>query len=197
VAILAAPADEGSALQLWRSLLNVKGAAGSLARALPTSGFAGPSAKAGLRAAREGGRNEPELVLALTRSAGLEDAELTLTAAEIQLIATSVAAQGDSARGEKVFRRPELGCVTCHAIGGVGGKVGPDLTSIGASAPVDYLVESLFYPNRKIKEGYHAVVLETQDGKELSGILVRENNEQLVIRDISNREVAFPKNNVK
>jgi len=39
---------------------------------------------------------------------------------------------------------------------------------------VDYLVESIFYPNRKIKEGYHAVVLETQDGQELSGILVRE-----------------------
>src|SRR5436309_3794966 len=196
-AILAATPDEGNALELWRSLLNVKGAAGSLARALPASGFPAPSAKAGLRVTREGGRNEPELVLALTRSAGLEDAELTLTAAEIQRIGTSVATQGDAARGEKVFSRPELGCVTCHAIGGVGGKVGPDLTSIGASAPVDYLVESLFYPNRKIKEGYHAVVLETEDGQELSGILVRENNEQLVIRDVSNREVALAKNSVK
>jgi putative heme-binding domain-containing protein len=79
----------------------------------------------------------------------------------------------------------------------VGGKVGPDLTSIGASAPVDYLVESLFYPNRKIKEGYHAVVVETQDGQELSGILVREDNQQLVIRDVGNREIAIAKNNVK
>ncbi len=75
--------------------------------------------------------------------------------------------------------------------------MGPDLTSIGASAPVDYLVESLFYPNRKIKEGYHAVVLETQDGQELSGVLVSENNEQLVIRDVSNREVALAKNSVR
>src|SRR5262249_42602928 len=147
--------------------------------------------------AREGGRNEPELVLALTRSAGLDEAELTLTAAEIQQIVASVTAQGDSARGEKVYRRLELGCVSCHAIGGVGGKVGPDLTSIGASAPVDYLVESIFYPNRKIKEGYHAVVLETQDGQELSGVLVRENNEQLVIRDVSNREIGLAKTSVK
>jgi putative heme-binding domain-containing protein len=197
VAILAATSNENDALELWRALLNVKGAAVSLARALPASGFPAPPAKAGLRVAREGGRNEPELVLALTRSAGLEDAELTLTPAEIQQIASSVATQGDPARGEQVFRRPELGCVTCHAIGGVGGKVGPDLTSIGASAPVDYLVESLFYPNRKIKEGYHAVMLETQDGQELSGVLVQENNEQLVIRDVSNREVAVAKNSVK
>ena len=62
---------------------------------------------------------------------------------------------------------------------------------------MDYLVESIFYPNRKIKEGYNAVVLETQDGQELSGILVRENNEQLVIRDVSNKEVAIPNNNVR
>jgi len=197
VAILAATPNENEALELWRSLLNLKGAAASLARALPASGFPAPPAKAGLRVAREGGRNEPELVLALTHSAGLDDAELTLTPAEIQQIASSVATQGDPVRGERVFRRPELGCVTCHAIGGVGGKVGPDMTSIGASAPVDYLVESLFYPNRKIKEGYHAVVVETQDGQELSGVLVRENNEQLVIRDVSNREVALAKNSVK
>src|SRR5439155_11760108 len=98
------------------------------------------------------------LVLALTRSAGLEDADLTLTPAETQQMAASVATQGDPARGEKIFRRPEPRCVGCHAIGGVGGKVGPDPTSLAASAPVDYLGESLLYPNRKIKEGYQALV---------------------------------------
>jgi len=197
VAVAAATPNENDALELWRSALAIKGAAAAIARALPASGFPVPAARAGLRAAREGTRNEPELVLALTRSAGLEDADLTLTPAEIQQMAASVATQGDPARGEKIFRRPELGCVSCHAIGGVGGKVGPDLTSLGASAPVDYLVESLLYPNRKIKEGYQAVVLETQDGQELSGILVRENNEQIDIRDVSNKEIAVPKNNVK
>jgi putative heme-binding domain-containing protein len=56
----------------------------------------------------------------------------------------------------------DMACVTCHAIGGVGGKVGPDYTSIGGSAPVDYLVESMLFPNRKIKEGYHSVLIETR-----------------------------------
>src|SRR6266487_825590 len=204
VAVLLAAPNETEAEGLWRGLLNLKEGymkqsigAYLASWGLPKSGIPPVAAKAGLRVAREGGRNEPELVLALTRGANLETTEASLTDAEIQQIASSVAAQGDSARGENVFRRPELGCVTCHAIGGVGGKVGPDLTSIGSSAPVDYLVESLFYPNRKIKEGYHAIVLETQDGQELSGVLVRENNEQLVIRDVSNREVALPKNNIK
>src|SRR6185369_2366822 len=204
VGVLMAAPNAMEAEGLWRGLLSLKEGytkqsmgAYLAGWGLPKSGISAVVATAGLRVAREGGRNEPELVLALTRGANLEATEALLTDAEIQQIAKSAAAQGDSARGERVFRRSELGCVTCHAIGGVGGKVGPDLTSIGASAPVDYLVESLFYPNRKIKEGYHAIVLETQDGQELSGVLVRENNEQLVIRDVSNREVALPKNSIK
>ena len=38
------------------------------------------------------------------------------------------------------------------------------MTSIGASSQVDYLIESVFYPNRKIKEGFHSTVVETKDG---------------------------------
>src|SRR5579872_2440668 len=104
---------------------------------------------------------------------------------------------GDPARGERIFRRKEMGCAICHAIGGVGGKVGPDMTSLGASSPVDYLIESVFYPNRKIKEGYHSVLIETKDGEELSGILVRENGEQVVLRNATDREVSIAKNNIK
>src|SRR5439155_11773582 len=97
VAVAAAITDENDALELWRSALAVKGAAAALSRSLPASGFPVPAARAGLRAAREGGRNEPELVLALTRSAGLEDADLTLTPAEIQQMDAAVATQGDPA----------------------------------------------------------------------------------------------------
>jgi putative heme-binding domain-containing protein len=96
-----------------------------------------------------------------------------------------------------IFRRKDLGCVTCHAIGGVGGKVGPDLTSIGASAQVDYLIESLLYPNRKIKEGYHSVIIETKDDVDLSGVLVSENSEELVLRDATGKDTTVAKNNIQ
>ena len=39
------------------------------------------------------------------------------------------------------------------------------MTSIGASAQVDYLVESMLIPNKAIKEGYHALKVTTLDGK--------------------------------
>ncbi|HZQ47993.1 MAG TPA: hypothetical protein VFC07_13325, partial [Verrucomicrobiae bacterium] len=185
------------ALEFWRSLLGIKGVSTMLAKSLPKTGLSPVMAKAGLRVAREGGRNEPDLVMALTRGADLESAGLGLTDAEMKEIAVRAARDGNAARGETVFRRKDISCVSCHAIGGAGGKVGPDLTSIGASAPVDYLIESVFYPNRKIKEGYHSILIETKDGEELSGILVRENSEQLILRNATGAEVSVPKNNIK
>jgi putative heme-binding domain-containing protein len=187
---------ESAALEFWRALLANKGAAPALAQALPKSGLPAPVVKAGLRVAREGGRNEPNLVLALARNIDAEDEAKSLSPEELNRLLTFVREKGDPARGELIYRRQELGCVTCHSIGGVGGKVGPDLTSIGASAPLDYLIESVQFPNRKVKEGFHSIMIETKDDQEMAGILVRENSDQLVLRDASNREISIAKNNV-
>lgn len=197
LAVLADVTKEEEALEFWRSLLNNKGAAEEFTRVIPSSGLAATVAKSGVRVARESGRSEPALVLALSRAANLEDADKVLTPEEIKNLVASVATSGDPARGEKVFRQANLACVSCHSIGGAGGKVGPDLTSIGASAPIDYLIESTLYPNKQVKEGFHAIMLETKDDQELSGILVRENNDELVLRDVANKEVSIAKNIVK
>jgi putative heme-binding domain-containing protein len=189
--------NETEASDLWRSILRIRGAAAALAPALPKSGLPPLLAKTGLRVAREAGRSEPDLIFALSRGADLEGAGQTLSDAEIKDLVASVLKQGDAARGEKVFRRKDSACTSCHSIGGAGGKVGPDLTSIGASAQVDYLIESVLYPNRKVKEGYHSILVETADGEELSGVLVRENNEQLILRAASDKEISIAKNNIK
>ena len=70
------------------------------------------------------------------------------------------------------------------------------MTSIGASSPVDYLVESLFMPNSKVKEGYNSVIVSTKDNDEFSGVLVRESNEELIVRDTTNKELSIPKKNI-
>jgi putative heme-binding domain-containing protein len=196
VEVLTDTSTEADALALWRSLLSIKGAAPALAKALPKSGIPPVVGKAGLRAAREGGRSEPDLVLAITRGSGLDEGEVSLSESELKQLVADVQSKGDPARGEIVYRRKELSCVACHAIGGAGGKVGPDMTSIGASAQVDYLIESVWFPNKKIKEGYHAVSVETKDNEEYSGVLVRESNEQIILRDATGREITVAKNNV-
>lgn len=183
--------SEDDALVIWRDVLTVKGAGPALARAVPKASLPENVKKAGLRAAREGARSEADLVIALSPSGQPQE----LTRAEIEQIARHVK-DGDAARGEQIYRRKELSCTVCHAIGGAGGKVGPDMTSIGASSPVDYLVESLFMPTNKVKEGYNSVLVSTRDNDEFSGVLVRESNEELVLRDATNKEISIPKKNI-
>ena len=55
---------------------------------------------------------------------------------------------------EAVFRRPELGCMNCHAINKAGGSIGPDLGPVGGSSPMDYIVQSILDPNASVKEEY-------------------------------------------
>jgi putative heme-binding domain-containing protein len=190
------PNTEAEALAFWRSLLSAKGAAPAVARGLAKTNLPETSARAGLRAAREGGRNEPDLVLALARAGGLSEESQNLTEEELHRIAYNVP-HGDPSRGEKVYRRKELACMTCHSIGGAGGKVGPDMTSLGASAVVDYIVESVIAPNKKVKEGFNSIQVTTKDGQDLSGILVRESSEELILRDASNKEISIPKKNIE
>lgn len=189
--------DEGAALPLWRSALDVKGAGSALAGALPRSGIHEATARAGMRAAREGGRKERALVVALAEGAGLPVPDQEFSRWEFLDLARRSLADGDPSRGEAVYRQAALACTTCHAIGGAGGKVGPDLTSIGASAPLDYIVESTLDPNRTTKEGYHSIVVQTQDGEDVTGVLVRETAELLVLRIATNEEVAIPKGKIK
>jgi putative heme-binding domain-containing protein len=194
--VVGAISKEEDALSLWRAILNVKGSAGSVTRAMANVSLPENVARAGIRAAREGGRNEPNLVLALNKAGGISDASQNLTDEEIHSIAYEVT-KGDPARGEKLYRRQELACMSCHAIGGAGGKVGPDMTSLGASAVTDYIVESVLLPNKKVKEGYNSIQLTTKDGQDLSGILVRESAEELVLRDATNKEISIPKKNIE
>jgi putative heme-binding domain-containing protein len=191
LAVLQATTDETQAQALWRSLLGIRGVSARLARELETTQIPRESARAGLRPAREGNQHEA-LVAVLVKQAGLSLANVQLSAAELQAMAAEALAKGDAVRGEYVYRRENLACVACHAIGGAGGKLGPDLTSIGASAPPDYLVESVLYPNAKIKEGYHSVLIATRDGQEHNGMIQRETAAEVVMRNAANQEVSIP-----
>src|SRR6185369_2592829 len=101
--------DEAAALDFWRVLLAQKGAAPALTQALPKSGLPAPVVKAGLRAAREGGRNEPNLVLALARNIDAEDEAKNLSPEELNRLLTFIKEKGDPARGELIYRRQDLG----------------------------------------------------------------------------------------
>jgi putative heme-binding domain-containing protein len=195
IAVLKATTDEAESVALWRALLGIRGVSAKLASELPKTELPREVARAGLRPAREGSQHQA-LVAVLLKSAGLTLSNVQLSASDLQQLAREALAKGDAARGEQVYRRAELACVACHAIGGAGGKIGPDLTSIGASAQPDYIVESLLYPSAKIKEGYHSVMISTKDGREHSGMIAKENATEVVLRTATNEEVSIPTSNI-
>jgi putative heme-binding domain-containing protein len=188
--LMASIESEEQALALWRAVLGQRGMGTRLAREVSSRDLPQAALFGGLRAARDGGREDGELQSALSALAG-NLLTKQKTPEQMQEIAARVR-QGDPARGEQIYRRTELACATCHAIGGVGGKVGPDMTSLGASAPLDYLVESLYDPNAKIKEGYHSLVVVTEDNQVISGIEIESGADELVLRDANDKLVRIP-----
>jgi putative heme-binding domain-containing protein len=187
--------NENEALATWRQLLAVQGSADKLAAKFADAAWAKefpqPALAAAVRAAREGGKKAQALVAALTPLAGVP---VTASApADYKSLAERAKKDGDPALGEHIYRRATSGCTTCHAIGGAGGIVGPSLTSLGASAPLDYIVESMLAPNAKVKEGYNAVTLKLKDGTEATGIQARETAQEVILRNIAGQETPVPK----
>ena len=102
-----------------------------------------------------------------------------------------IKAYGDPVQGELVYRK--LNCMSCHAIGGAGGKIGTDLSSLGANAPTDYIISSILTPDAEIKDGYELNQIVKKNGNVVMGYMVRETESEVVLRDIIGKEVAIPK----
>lgn len=123
----------------------------------------------------------------LRKAGNIKQMDKLLTPEEMKTLVAKVQNQGNPARGEAIYRRQQLLCISCHAIGETGGILGPNLVSIGASAPVDYLIESMLEPSKKIKEGYHMTMVTTKDGQVFAGAIAQDSDTELVIRDAANK----------
>jgi putative heme-binding domain-containing protein len=72
-------------------------------------------------------------------------------------------------------------CSSCHAIGGEGGAVGPDLTQLGTRfAPKDIL-EATLDPSAVISDQYAATVFVMGDKSSVVGRLIREDDENYYV----------------
>ncbi|MCP4848047.1 MAG: sorbosone dehydrogenase [Verrucomicrobiaceae bacterium] len=163
-----------------------------LAKAIAGKRMVENVAVAGVKQAESSGGKTAGLIAALSRAGGIEPIVRALSPGEMKAFVAEVLKDGDAARGELIYRRSQLLCQNCHAVAGGGGLIGPDLVSIGSSAPVDYIVESLLEPAKKIKEGYHTTVVTTKSGDVVTGGLVRESDSELVLRMVDGSERSVP-----
>lgn len=98
-----------------------------------------------------------------------------------------------AARGLEVFDKI---CANCHRVAGKGGKVGPDLDGIGARG-LDRLLEDILLPSRNVDQGFRMSTIALADGKVLSGLVVREEGETLIVVNEAGKEVRVPKKDIE
>lgn len=91
---------------------------------------------------------------------------------------------GNAERGKEIFfGRSEVSCRRCHQVEGSGGMVGPDLTGIGKKQKRDYLLEAIVLPNAKIAKGFETVLVATDEGQTISGILKSQDDDVMRLMD--------------
>ena len=86
------------------------------------------------------------------------------------------------ARGKEVFTK--LACATCHKLGAEGVSYGPELTDVfprylNNSAEV---VRQILDPSLVVSNRYRGFEFELKDGDELSGMVLKEEGEELVVQ---------------
>ncbi len=85
---------------------------------------------------------------------------------------------GNPVSGQAVFKKI---CAQCHKIFGEGQDVGPEITSSGRN-DFDQLISNVFDPSLVIGPGYQATTLATTEGRILSGLLVEDGNDRVVLK---------------
>jgi putative membrane-bound dehydrogenase-like protein len=104
---------------------------------------------------------------------------------------------GDIRRGQAIFNNPKTACVACHAIGYIGGKVGPDLTRIGQVRTERDLLESILFPSASLVRSYEPVVVATRDGRVLNGVPLKDAADELILATGPNEEARIPRGEIE
>jgi putative heme-binding domain-containing protein len=89
---------------------------------------------------------------------------------------------GDAARGRALFEgRAE--CASCHRVNGVGPRLAPDLSDIGAIRTLAALQRALLTPNESLLPIHRPVSIVTKDGRTLRGRRLNEDTYSVQIID--------------
>ena len=105
---------------------------------------------------------------------------------------------GEIQRGRDLFfGNKKAICATCHAVQGQGGKIGPDLSKIGAIRTPRDLLEAIVFPSASFARGYEPFTLATDDGQVVAGIIARETADAIYLVGSTRVEVRVPRSAIE
>jgi putative heme-binding domain-containing protein len=105
--------------------------------------------------------------------------------------AAILAMTGDAKRGEAVFFTEALQCAKCHKVADKGVSLGPDLSAIGKMRTKPELLESILQPSVRVEPQFASYLVKTVDGRSFTGLLVKRDEKQVVLKDAENKEIVL------
>jgi cytochrome c oxidase cbb3-type subunit III len=140
---------------------------------------------------------------------GMTDEEIWQVITYLRSVQVKTPAQpiGNATHGKDLFYG-DANCSGCHMTEGKGGRLGPDLTSVGTARSVDYIIDSVRNPSRRLAQGlfeatkefpqeYETVTVVTSDGKEIEGVALNEDQFTLQLMDRGERIYSFQKDQLR
>ncbi|QOV91290.1 c-type cytochrome [Humisphaera borealis] len=85
--------------------------------------------------------------------------------------------KGDADKGKAVFSQS---CASCHRVGDIGTEIGPNLATMKARG-ADAVLTNVLDPNREVNGLFVEYVVETKDGRSLSGLLAGETSAAITL----------------
>ncbi len=123
-----------------------------------------------------------------------------LDPAKLPPISVLATRTGDAGRGKQLLAdslKGDAQCLKCHAVQGVGGNVGPDLSMIGKKASRENLYESILTPSKAIADQFVNWQIATLRGTVLSGLIVEETADAVTLRDANGKDTRIPKKEIE
>jgi alcohol dehydrogenase (cytochrome c) len=88
-------------------------------------------------------------------------------------------------------------CTSCHRVSGTGGRIGPDLSRIGATRSRAALTREIRTPSEWIAPNFETVTLVTKDGQRIRGVKKSEDVFSIQIMDTRERLQGYLKANLQ
>jgi len=104
-----------------------------------------------------------------------------------------LALTGNAGNGKTLFAK---NCGSCHKAGETNGNVGPELNGIAKKLAPPDLLHAIINPDAAIVFGYEPIEVKDRKGATTFGFLISENDQSLVIRELSGQRVSINKKDI-
>ena len=114
--------------------------------------------------------------------------------AEVEKLLQVVASgSGNPYAGKKIYA---TSCGKCHKLFADGGAIGPDLTSYKRDDLRGILL-NVVNPSAEIREGFENYLVQTADGRTLSGFIAEQDSQVVVLRGVDGQNLSLPRDEIE